>query len=166
MRVGRRTLEFHNTDQLVRSPAWNIVVQKTGYITEAGRCLVIKALIRGPRDRHRAARFLRALHPRRRRAAHPQVARGHALGAAHTGVEPAGRAASDPLSLKPAEAPPAGRPAHTPGRIRPARSRSTGRPTSRKSGRGPGSRRWERHGVISLRARRDSTCGGLRVSIQ
>jgi len=47
IRVGRRTLEFHNTDLLVRSPAWNIVVQKTGYITEAGRCLVIKALIRG-----------------------------------------------------------------------------------------------------------------------
>ncbi len=47
LRVGRRTLEFHNTDQLVRSPAWTIIVQKTGYITEAGRCLVIKALIRG-----------------------------------------------------------------------------------------------------------------------
>jgi D-alanyl-D-alanine endopeptidase (penicillin-binding protein 7) len=47
VRVGRKTLEFRNTDQLVRSPAWNIVVQKTGYITEAGRCLVIKALIRG-----------------------------------------------------------------------------------------------------------------------
>ena len=47
VRVGRKTLEFHNTDLLVRSPAWNIIVQKTGYITEAGRCLVIKALIRG-----------------------------------------------------------------------------------------------------------------------
>lgn len=47
VRVGRRMLEFHNTDLLVRSSAWNIVVQKTGYITEAGRCLVIKALIRG-----------------------------------------------------------------------------------------------------------------------
>ena len=47
VRVGRRTLEFRNTDLLVRSPAWNIIVQKTGYITEAGRCLVIKALIRG-----------------------------------------------------------------------------------------------------------------------
>ncbi len=47
VRVGRHTVEFHNTDLLVRSPAWNIVVQKTGYITEAGRCLVIKALIRG-----------------------------------------------------------------------------------------------------------------------
>ncbi len=47
IRVGRQTLEFHNTDLLVRSPAWDIIVQKTGYITEAGRCLVIKAMIRG-----------------------------------------------------------------------------------------------------------------------
>ena len=47
VRVGRKTLEFHNTDQLVRNPAWNIIVQKTGYITEAGKCLVMKTLIRG-----------------------------------------------------------------------------------------------------------------------
>jgi serine-type D-Ala-D-Ala endopeptidase (penicillin-binding protein 7) len=46
VRVGRRELEFRNTDLLVRNPAWNIVVQKTGYITEAGKCLVMKALIR------------------------------------------------------------------------------------------------------------------------
>jgi D-alanyl-D-alanine endopeptidase (penicillin-binding protein 7) len=47
VRVGRRMLEFRNTDLLVRNPAWNIIVQKTGYITEAGKCLVMKALIRG-----------------------------------------------------------------------------------------------------------------------
>jgi D-alanyl-D-alanine endopeptidase (penicillin-binding protein 7) len=47
VRVGRRMLEFRNTDLLVRNPAWNIVVQKTGYITEAGKCLVMKTLIRG-----------------------------------------------------------------------------------------------------------------------
>ncbi|MDE2219669.1 MAG: D-alanyl-D-alanine endopeptidase [Gammaproteobacteria bacterium] len=47
VRVGRRIVEFRNTDLLVRNPAWNIVVQKTGYITEAGKCLVMKALIRG-----------------------------------------------------------------------------------------------------------------------
>jgi D-alanyl-D-alanine endopeptidase (penicillin-binding protein 7) len=47
VRVGRRQLEFRNTDLLVRNPSWNIVVQKTGYITEAGKCLVMKALIRG-----------------------------------------------------------------------------------------------------------------------
>lgn len=46
VRVGRRQLEFRNTDLLVRNPAWNIIVQKTGYITEAGKCLVMKALIR------------------------------------------------------------------------------------------------------------------------
>jgi len=45
--VGRRMLEFRNTDLLVRNPAWNIIVQKTGYITEAGKCLVMKTLIRG-----------------------------------------------------------------------------------------------------------------------
>ena len=47
VRVGRRMLEYRNTDHLVRSPTWNIVVQKTGYITEAGRCLVLKAVIKG-----------------------------------------------------------------------------------------------------------------------
>ena len=47
VRVGRRLLEFRNTNLLVRNPAWNISVQKTGYIAEAGKCLVLKALIRG-----------------------------------------------------------------------------------------------------------------------
>jgi serine-type D-Ala-D-Ala endopeptidase (penicillin-binding protein 7) len=47
VRVGRRMLEYRNTDLLVRSPIWNIIVQKTGYITEAGRCLVLKAVIKG-----------------------------------------------------------------------------------------------------------------------
>jgi serine-type D-Ala-D-Ala endopeptidase (penicillin-binding protein 7) len=45
--VGRRLVEFRNTDSLVSSPSWNIVVQKTGYIAEAGRCLVMKAVIEG-----------------------------------------------------------------------------------------------------------------------
>ena len=47
VRVGRGSLEFRNTDLLVRSSDWQIIVQKTGYITEAGKCLVLKALIRG-----------------------------------------------------------------------------------------------------------------------
>ncbi len=47
VRVGRRMIEYRNTDHLVRSPTWNIIVQKTGYITEAGRCLVLKAVIKG-----------------------------------------------------------------------------------------------------------------------
>src|SRR5580700_10988248 len=47
VRVGRRMVEFRTTDALVRNPAWNIIVQKTGYITEAGRCLVMQAVIGG-----------------------------------------------------------------------------------------------------------------------
>jgi len=45
--VHRHAVEFHNTDNLVANPAWNIVVQKTGYITEAGKCLVMEAVIEG-----------------------------------------------------------------------------------------------------------------------
>jgi len=47
VRVHRHLVEFHNTDRLVSNPTWNIVVQKTGYITEAGRCLVMEAVIEG-----------------------------------------------------------------------------------------------------------------------
>jgi D-alanyl-D-alanine endopeptidase (penicillin-binding protein 7) len=45
--VRKRQLEFRNTDNLVAKSDWNIVVQKTGYIEEAGRCLVMKAVIAG-----------------------------------------------------------------------------------------------------------------------
>ncbi len=38
---------FHNTNSLVSNPTWNIIVQKTGYITEAGRCLVMQTVIEG-----------------------------------------------------------------------------------------------------------------------
>ncbi|MFM2067850.1 MAG: hypothetical protein RLZZ584_2759 [Pseudomonadota bacterium] len=45
--VGRRTLQFRNTNGLVRSKAWDIGLQKTGYIVEAGRCLVMQASMSG-----------------------------------------------------------------------------------------------------------------------
>ena len=45
--VGKRRLEFRNTNTLVSKPDWNILVQKTGYTNEAGRCLVMKAVIEG-----------------------------------------------------------------------------------------------------------------------
>jgi D-alanyl-D-alanine endopeptidase (penicillin-binding protein 7) len=45
--VGRRLLEFHTTDKLVAHTDWHIVLQKTGYIAEAGKCLVMKAIIEG-----------------------------------------------------------------------------------------------------------------------
>src|SRR6202011_4542430 len=36
VRVRKHLVEFRNTDNLVANPTWNIIVQKTGYITEAG----------------------------------------------------------------------------------------------------------------------------------
>ena len=45
--VGNRPTQFRTTNALVRSPAWDIVLQKTGYITEAGRCLVMQARMAG-----------------------------------------------------------------------------------------------------------------------
>jgi D-alanyl-D-alanine endopeptidase (penicillin-binding protein 7) len=47
VRAGRRMIDFRNTDSLVSNPTWNIIVQKTGYISEAGKCLVIQAIIEG-----------------------------------------------------------------------------------------------------------------------
>ena len=37
--------EFHNTNALVHSDNWEIGVSKTGYISEAGRCLVMQARV-------------------------------------------------------------------------------------------------------------------------
>jgi serine-type D-Ala-D-Ala endopeptidase (penicillin-binding protein 7) len=45
--VGSRQLQFRNTNGLVRSPSWDIGLQKTGYIAEAGRCLVMQATMAG-----------------------------------------------------------------------------------------------------------------------
>ena len=45
VQVGPRELRYRNTDSLVSKPDWNIVVQKTGYISEAGRCLVMQTVI-------------------------------------------------------------------------------------------------------------------------
>jgi serine-type D-Ala-D-Ala endopeptidase (penicillin-binding protein 7) len=47
VRIHRRLVEYRNTDNLVANPTWNILVQKTGYITEAGKCLVMAAVIEG-----------------------------------------------------------------------------------------------------------------------
>lgn len=45
--VGNRTLQFNNTNRLVKNPGWDIGLQKTGYISEAGQCLVMQAKIAG-----------------------------------------------------------------------------------------------------------------------
>lgn len=45
--VGRQTLQYNNTNRLVKSPDWDIGLQKTGYISEAGQCLVMQTKIAG-----------------------------------------------------------------------------------------------------------------------
>ncbi len=42
---GRKPMRFGNTNPLVRSASWDISLSKTGYISEAGRCLVMKTRI-------------------------------------------------------------------------------------------------------------------------
>jgi serine-type D-Ala-D-Ala endopeptidase (penicillin-binding protein 7) len=43
--VGREILEFKNSNSLVTKDDWQISLQKTGYTSDAGRCLVMTALI-------------------------------------------------------------------------------------------------------------------------
>jgi D-alanyl-D-alanine endopeptidase (penicillin-binding protein 7) len=45
--AGGRLMHYSNTNYLVASPDWDIGLQKTGFINEAGRCLVMQAIIQG-----------------------------------------------------------------------------------------------------------------------
>jgi D-alanyl-D-alanine endopeptidase (penicillin-binding protein 7) len=45
--MGDRVLDFTNTNALVKNPQWQIGLSKTGYISEAGRCLVMQAWVAG-----------------------------------------------------------------------------------------------------------------------
>ena len=42
---GHRKLQFHNTNHLIRNPRWQIGLSKTGFIDEAGRCLVMQSQV-------------------------------------------------------------------------------------------------------------------------
>jgi D-alanyl-D-alanine endopeptidase (penicillin-binding protein 7) len=44
--VGRQLLEFRNTNSLVTKADWDVMVQKTGYTSDAGQCLVMQTVIR------------------------------------------------------------------------------------------------------------------------
>ena len=43
----RGPLTFNNTNRLLKNESWHIELSKTGYINEAGRCLVMQANIDG-----------------------------------------------------------------------------------------------------------------------
>ena len=45
--VAGREVRFHNTNRLVSSSGWEVLLSKTGFINEAGRCLVMQAKVDG-----------------------------------------------------------------------------------------------------------------------
>lgn len=44
---GRRVLQYRNSNRLINNANWDIGLQKTGYIREAGRCLVMQVNVVG-----------------------------------------------------------------------------------------------------------------------
>ncbi len=47
--IGKRMVRYGNTNRLTSNPEWDIGLQKTGYISAAGRCLVMQAVVEGKR---------------------------------------------------------------------------------------------------------------------
>lgn len=45
--AGRGALNYNNTNRLLKNQSWEIGLSKTGYLNEAGRCLVMQAVIEG-----------------------------------------------------------------------------------------------------------------------
>ena len=45
--LGPHAVQFRSTNVLVEREGWQVEVQKTGYISEAGRCLVMQTVIEG-----------------------------------------------------------------------------------------------------------------------
>jgi serine-type D-Ala-D-Ala endopeptidase (penicillin-binding protein 7) len=61
--VGKHDLYYRNSNRLVFSPQWSISLQKTGFIREAGRCVVMQAQLA---DRHLILVLLDATGPETR----------------------------------------------------------------------------------------------------
>jgi len=47
VKVGRRAMRFGNTNRLTLSSRWDIGLSKTGYLADAGRCLVMQVTLAG-----------------------------------------------------------------------------------------------------------------------
>ncbi len=45
--TGKRNLAYNSTNALIRNSSWDIGLQKTGFINEAGECLVMQTTIHG-----------------------------------------------------------------------------------------------------------------------
>ena len=71
--VGNRPVQFHTTNGLVKNPEWDIGLQKTGYITEAGPLPGDAGQARRPPADHGVPRFGRQVFAHRRRRARPPL---------------------------------------------------------------------------------------------
>ncbi len=49
VQVGKRLVNYHTTNRLIANPDWEIGLQKTGFISAAGRCLVMSTMVEGQR---------------------------------------------------------------------------------------------------------------------
>lgn len=47
--LGKRVVRYGNTNRLTSNPNWDIGLQKTGFISAAGRCLVMSTVVEGQR---------------------------------------------------------------------------------------------------------------------
>ena len=45
LKAGGRLLSFHTTNRLIGDPSWSIDVQKTGFTSAAGRCMVVQTAV-------------------------------------------------------------------------------------------------------------------------
>ena len=70
-----KLLGFNNTNSLVKNAQWDIQLSKTGYIREAGKCLVMLATIASRPFVIVLLDSSRQVHAARRRAARPPLAR-------------------------------------------------------------------------------------------
>jgi serine-type D-Ala-D-Ala endopeptidase (penicillin-binding protein 7) len=43
------TVAYRNTNPLVQDPGWRVELSKTGFVNEAGHCLVMRTVIAGQR---------------------------------------------------------------------------------------------------------------------
>ena len=47
VKAGQQSLAYYNTNRLVSTQGWSVGLQKTGYISDAGNCLVMQARVDG-----------------------------------------------------------------------------------------------------------------------
>ncbi len=49
LRAGKRSVSLRTTNRLIGDPSWRIGIQKTGFTTAAGRCMVVQSEVGGRR---------------------------------------------------------------------------------------------------------------------